>query len=253
MRFALPRTPSRAITATLLALTMLVASLGLPVLAAATPLTALNLALVYGSPAASGDPMLVIFARIPDATPLPAEMVLPLPENPSVFWVGEFIGDEGRENIPVEAVQEVRDGVPVLVFTLTQSHIGLAEVSFPGSRTLVDALGDIYEVGFDLTMPVDVANVYAAIALPSDIEALESSEVVAVSDEPDGNRYHSFERAGVLAGDQVALTMQVRPIAEQEMVNETVPWMVIAVAAIIIGAAVPLLVTRRQSSAANVD
>ncbi len=248
MHLAPTRAGTTALAVLLLAAAVLAALFGAPAQAAATPVTAMSIALMYESPA-SDDPTLVISARVAEDVPLPVEMVLPAPEGANVLWVGEFFGDQGRENLPVQFTLEERDGAPALVFTLTQSRIGLAEIAFPGSRTLVDNLGDVYEVGFDLTSPVDAVNVFAAVALPADVEALESSEPVAVSDEPDGNRYHSFERADVVAGDRIALTMQVRPIVEQEVVNETVPWMIIGVLAVIAAALVLLIVTvqRRNS------
>ena len=242
MRSILCTARSGAILAVVLTLVLALAA---PVAAGATTLEAVSIALMYES-LVSENPTLVISARLPDDVPLPAEMVLPLPENANVLWVGEFFGGEERENVPVLAEQEVRNGAPALVFTLTESRIALADVGFPDSLTTIQP--GVYETGFDIVMPVDSAAVYAAVALPQNMMALTSSEPVVVTDEPDGNRYHAIERTDVVAGERITLSVQAEELAEPDRINETVPWMVALVIAVIIGAAVVLIFVRKRNT-----
>ena len=245
MRSILCTARSGAILAVVLTLVLALAA---PVTAGATTLEVMSLVITWES-GVSDQPTLVVSGRLSDDTPLPAEMVLPVPEGANVLWAGEFLADTGQPNLQLPAEVETRDGLPVVVLRLTQSRIGLADMAFPSSRIPVQEFPDVYETVMDVRVPVEVANVYAAVAMPDGMERLSSSEPVTVSQEPDGYQYHSVERTDVSAGERIFLSMQVRetPIVSDQ-VNETVPWMVALVIAVIIGAAVVLIFVRKRNT-----
>ncbi|MBW6469357.1 MAG: hypothetical protein K0B85_09405 [Coriobacteriia bacterium] len=244
MHRSTPLSYSRTVQYGLLLVVVLMLTL-LPVAAAAAPLGALNIVLMYES-SSSDTPLLGITARLADDVPLPAEIVLPAPESANVMWSGEFFLEEGRENIPVPARQETREGVPVIVFTLSQSRLGHAEVVYPGSTVVTNALSGVEEIGFDLTLPYETGPVYAGIAVPPTVSVLAGSDVVQESREADGLTYYFVERPSGTPGDSVALSLQVREVAPPDLYNERVPWMVALVAIIIIGAAVALVLRQKR-------
>lgn len=214
-----------------------------PVAASAAPIEALNIVLMYES-ATSDTPLLGITARLADDVTLPADIVLPVPEGANVMWSGEFFLEEEQENILVPARQETRDGVPVIVFTLTQSRLGHAEIVYPGSTVTSDTPSGIEEIGFDLTLPYETGPVYAGIAVPPTVEVLAGSEVVQESREADGLTYYFIERPAGAPGDSVALSLQVQEAAPPALHNERVPWMVALVVILIVGSALWLGMSR---------
>ncbi|MBE0417177.1 MAG: hypothetical protein IBX63_05390 [Coriobacteriia bacterium] len=239
---ARPRAVSVAVLDVALAL---VTALALPVVAAASPLGAINMVLMYESPY-TDTPLLGVTARLADDISLPAEIVLPVPEGANVMWSGEYFVGATEGNILVQARQETRDGVPVIAFPLSQSRFGHAEVTYPSSLGSINSSTGAREVGFELTLPVDTGPVYAAIALPPNVTPVEGSDIVQMSREPDGFTYYSIERPSAAAGDSISLSLVVIPADPPEMYNETVPWILAVVAAVIVGAALWLLASRKQ-------
>ncbi len=236
----------------LLALLCCALALAPPLTALATPLAGINIVLMRESNR-SETPLLGITARLADEAELPAEIVLPVPENPNIIWTGEFFLEEGRENLPAQHQLEVRDGVPALVFTLTESRLGHAEMTYPGSEVLVQAALEVYEVGFDLTLPVETGPVYAAIALPPHYQGLAGSDVVRMSTEADGLTYYHIEQPSGEPGDSVALSIQVQEIDPPGRYNEPVVWMVVIVGLVIVGSAAALAVNRKRAGGVPAD
>ncbi|MDZ4178856.1 MAG: hypothetical protein U1E29_06455, partial [Coriobacteriia bacterium] len=118
---------ARMTFATLLVVAALSAAV-YPATATAASLETLSAVLMYDNPG-PGQSVLLISGRLPEGTPLPAEIVLPVPADSTVLWSGEYRGDTGQENLPAEATIEERDGINVIAFTLTESLTGLAEIA----------------------------------------------------------------------------------------------------------------------------
>jgi hypothetical protein len=136
--------------------------------------------------------------------------------------------------------------VPVIVFTLTQSRLGHAEIVYPGSTVVTNAQSGVEEIGFDLTLPYETGPVYAGIAVPPTVDVLTGSDVVQESREADGFTYYFIERPSGAPGDSVALSLQVQEAAPPDLYNERVPWMVALVAAVIVGATLWLVISRKR-------
>lgn len=230
----------------LIAILAMALAFATPLVAAASPLSALTVILTYET-AESGFPKLAVTGRLPEDATLPAQIVLPVPGDSNIAWAGELFLDAERENIPVDAAVEVRDGVSVVAFTLTESRLGHVEVTYPGLRSLVSAVGATYETGFDITLPGQTGPIYAAISLPPGAEPMASPDLMALSEEADGRRYYFSERPAGEAGDSLSLTMQVnegRP--DDELFNEVSPIVVGGVFAVIAGAALLYFASRKR-------
>lgn len=180
----------------------------------ATPLSGLNAVLMYDSPSAD-TPVLGITGRIADDVALPAEVVLPTPEGAQIIWAGEFFV-EGRDNILLGYRQEIREGIPVVVLTLSESRLAHVEMTYPGSVVYTDEVDGIEEVGFDIAIPVQVSSVYAAIAVPPTVEPVSGHERLSVSEEADGLRYYATESFSPAVAERVSLLMQLRPPVKEE-------------------------------------
>ena len=181
----------------------------------ATPLSGLNAVLMYDSPSAD-TPVLGITGRIADDVALPAEVVLPTPEGAQILWAGEFFV-EGRDNILLGYRQEIRKGIPVVVFTLSESRLAHVEMTYPDSVVDTDVVDGIEEVGFDIAIPVQVSSLYAAIAVPPAVEPVSGHERLGVSEEADGLRYYAVESSSPDVAERVSLSMQLRPPAVEEV------------------------------------
>ena len=70
---------------------MLAVAVVVPAAAVATPLGNLDLTLILESQG-SGGPLLLVAGQLPEGTQLPAEIVLPVPEDSTIQWAGEIIG-----------------------------------------------------------------------------------------------------------------------------------------------------------------
>jgi len=173
-------------------------------------------------------------------------MVLPLPPDAEVLQSAEYLEEEGRAGTSVVATQETRDGVPALVFTLTESLAGTAELRLPNARIKAPTAGEQYSTGFAVTLPVSTQYVYAAVAIPASEGEVWSTEpsISFVSEvQPDGRLYYYIEAEDAAAGDEVRLFVDYH----EGWVDESVPWLLGIVVLAVVGAGAALVITRRRS------
>ena len=190
--------------AVLLACAMALA-LALPFTASASPLEALDLTLLV-EPEGSGEPVLLIAGRLAEETPLPAEIVLPVPENSTVVWAGEILGTDVSQDVPAEARIEERDGANVAIMTVSRSRVGQIEVTYPEAAGELD--GWLYAAGYRLTAPVDVEGLRMAVALPPGSEPSALPPGTLSAQGPQGDTYYYQEVADVSTGDPVGFIVQ---------------------------------------------
>jgi hypothetical protein len=224
--------------------------------AAEGPLASLDVTLLAQSQS-GGEPLMLVAGRLPEGTQLPAELVLPVPEGAVVEWSGEILGTNVEDDIPAEARIEQRDGANVVVFTLTQSLTGQAEVSYPNA---VDALdGWLYVGGYELVAPVDVAMLRMAVALPPGGEPSSLPEGTLSAEGPQGYTYYYQEVSELSAGDPMAFFVQfsqeaVQPAAGtgtgQPASSEVPPLVIVLIAAALGGAVLVVFASRSRSKAA---
>jgi hypothetical protein len=217
-----------------------------PTAAPGNPLQVLAMSLMYESDP-SGALNLTMRARLPEDTALPAQMVLPLPPDAQVLQAAEYLEDEGRAGASVVAMQETRDGVPALVFTLAESLAGTAELRLPNARVASPTAGEQYEAGFAVALPVAAEYVYAAVAIPASEGEVRSTDpsISYVSEvQPDGRLYYFVEAEGAAAGDEVRLFVDYH----EGWVDESVPWLLGIVVLTIVGAGAALVIRRRRTN-----
>lgn len=233
-----------------------VAALSFPPLAVATPLAELDIILI-DTPQAGGEPVLLVAGELPETTPLPAEIVLPVPDGSVVSWSGEILGGAVQDDPQVEARLEERNGAKVAVFTLSVSRIGQVEVTFPGS--VAPGEGGSVAAGFTLTSPVDVGSVRMAVAVPPTYEVTSLPEGTLTSTGPQGDIYYYLELGATAPGDPIAYSIQYNPAT---MVPASGPaggtpqgqfpiLLVLVIAAVLAGAALIFFVARSQAATAE--
>jgi|GEM_PF-2044926 len=224
--------------------------------AAEGPLASLDITLLVQSQG-GGEPLMLVAGQLPEGTQLPAEIALPVPEGAVVEWSGEILGTNVENDIPAEARIEQRDGANVVVFTLTQSLTGQAEVSYPNAVDPVD--GSAYVGGYDLVAPVDAEAVRMAVALPPGGQPASLPEGTLSAQGPQGYTYYYQELNGVSAGDPLTLAIQftveaVQPAAGtgtgQPASSEVPPLVIVLIAAALAGAVLAVFASRSRSKGA---
>jgi hypothetical protein len=241
---------SRAPFATTVVVALALA-LAVPLAAAASPLANLDFTLLLTSQG-SGDPLLLVAGQLPEGTPLPAELVLPVPEGSIIEWSGEILGETVEEDQAVPATIETRDGVTVAVLTMTQSRVGQVEVSFPGA--IAPAEGDAITGGFGVTSPVEVGAARVAVAFPPGTEAVELPEGALSAQGPQGYTYYYQELADLAPGDPIGFSVKYRQVAAptgvpgtQPASGEVPPLLIALIAAVLAGAVLVVLASRARS------
>jgi hypothetical protein len=220
------------------------------------PLASLDITLLVQSQG-GGEPLMLVAGQLPEGTQLPAEIALPVPEGAVVEWSGEILGTEVENDIPAEARIEQRDGANVVVFTLTQSLTGQAEVSYPNAVDPVD--GYAYVGGYNLVAPVDAEAVRMAVALPPGGQPASLPEGTLSAQGPQGYTYYYQELNGVSAGDPLILAIQfgleaVQPATGagtgQPASSEVPPLVIVLIAAALAGAVLAVFASRSRSKGA---
>ncbi len=244
------RSISRVMTAVILAACVLVAG---PAAALAQPGAYVTLgASLLVQPMGGGEPLLLVSASVPHETPLPVEIALPVPEGSVIEWSGEIIGETIEEDIEVPAVIEERDGGYVAVLTLTNSHVGQVEVSYPGS-TRPGPDGST-EAAFEFLSPAAVESARLAIGLPPGGAATAVPQGSLAAPGPNNYTYYYTERSGVAPGEPLGFTIDYTLSADGAPAapaggspgSEVPPLLVALVAAAIAGALLMLLAARAR-------
>ncbi|HET6497525.1 MAG TPA: hypothetical protein VFH17_00520 [Coriobacteriia bacterium] len=232
-------------------------ALAFPSRADASPLTELDVILI-DTPRAGGEPVLLVAGELPLETPLPAEIVLPVPEGAVVSWSGEILGGPVENDPAVEARLEERNGIKVAAFTLSVSRIGQVEVTFPGAVSPGE--GGSVAGGFRLVAPVDIQTVRMAVAVPPTYEVTDLPEGALVSTGPQGDIYYYVETPAVATGDPIEHSIQYNPatiVPASGPAGATPPGqfpllMVLIVAAVLAGALLVFFAARSRAAAVDV-
>jgi hypothetical protein len=234
----------------------LVLALAVPLTAVATPLASIDATLLVRSQG-TGNPLLLVAGQLPEGTPLPAELVLPVPEGAVVEWSGEILGGTAEDDAETPATIEVRDGVTVAVLNMSQSLIGQVEVSFPGAVT--PAVGDTFTGGFALTAPSDAAMVRVAVGLESSTEAADLPDGTLSAQDQQGYTYYYQELSALSAGDPIEFSIQYRmtgtPVAAGTgsppgSSAEVPPLLIALIAAVFAGAVLTVFASRARTKGA---
>jgi hypothetical protein len=232
-------------------------AVAVPLAASASPLANLDFTLLLTSQG-TGNPLLLVAGQLPEGTPLPAELVLPVPEGSVVEWSGEILGETVEEDQAVPATIETRDGVTVAVLTMTQSRVGQVEVSFPGA--IAPAEGDVITGGFGVTSPVEVGAARVAVAFPPGTEAAELPEGALSAQGPQGYTYYYQELSDVAPGDPIGFSVKYRQVAAptgapgtQPASGEVPPLLIVLIAAVLAGAVLAVLASRARSKGIAAD
>lgn len=234
----------------------LVLALAVPLTAVAAPLVNIDATLLVTSQG-TGNPLLLVAGQLPEGTPLPAELVLPVPEGAVVEWSGEILGGTAADDAETLATIEVRDGVTVAVLNMSQSLTGQVEVSFPGAVT--PAGDDTFTGGFALTAPSDVEKVRVAVGLESSTEAAELPDGTLSAQDQRGYTYYYQELSAVSAGDPIEFSIRYRmtgmPVAggtgsPPASSAEVPPLLIALIAAVFAGAVLMVFASRARSKGA---
>lgn len=204
------------VMATLVLSVLLAGAVPASAYAVSAPLEALSLTLVYED--AVTNPKLGVTARIPDDTPLPAEVALPAPPSAQVLWSGDYFLDGAQPDVFVEGRREIRDGIPVVVFPLSTSRVAHLELQDPSFARLVDASQAIKQLSFEVALPAVSGQVDSAIVLPSSVSIVDAPEGLRSETREDGSSAHTVSSPSAQAGDFAALEMMVQ---DQTIVPDT--------------------------------
>ncbi len=235
-----------------------IAAVSVPSVAKASPLTSLDMILLL-EPHGTQEPLLLVTGELPPEQPLPAEIVLPVPDGAQVEWAGDILGGPVAEDIPAEAVIETRDGVTVAVFTLTQSRVGQVEVTYPDAIMPVE--GGVVAAAFEASMPLDADSIRMAVAVPPGLQAASLPEGTLTSQGPEGFIYYYTERGPVTSGDVVSFSLEYRPAtlatsastSGSAVSGEVSPILILLIAVVVAVAVLFVLVSRTRSQAAEQD
>ncbi len=252
MRLSVPHAPLHAVLVRAVMLAVIL-SLAVPLSAMATPLTNLDVTLLL-QPQGSLQPLLLISGRLPEGTTLPAEIALPVPAGAEdgVMWTGEIFGGPVEDD-PVSTPRfEVRDGVNVAVFTLTQSLIGQIEIEYPDGTAVV--ADDLRTGGFELSAFGAIGATRLAVAVPTGFQAASLPDGVLTSEIPDGTVYYYVELPEVAPGDPLAFQIEYRgaPLppggvpATQPQSGEVPPLLIVLIGAVLAGALLIVLASRSK-------
>lgn len=203
-------------------------------------------------------PLLLVSGVLPDETPLPAEVALPVPPGAEIEWAGEILGQSIDEDIAAEAVIEDRDGVTVAVFTLTTSRVGQVEVVYSdATRPGADGTS---EAAFSVVSPASAETVRLAIALPPGGTVASVADGVLAAPGPDGYTYYYTDVSDVSGGDPLEMSLgytlsatpQQMPANPAAPSSEVPPLLIALLAAVFGGSVLMFLASRARASAAVV-
>lgn len=255
MRSDLPALRARTIVLKVVVLAIVLA-LSLPAVAFAEPLDAIDATLLL-QPQGSLEPLLLIAGRLPEGTALPAEIAIPVPPGTEgdVAWTGEILGGPVENDPAAEPRFEMREGVTVAVFELTQSDIGQIEIVYPAATEVI--ADDLRAAAFDLTAPAETGTARLAIAVPPGFEVASLPDGVLTSQAENGMVYYYTEFTDIAAGDSLAFGIEYRgtpaasglmPAEQGGQGGEMPPFLIVIVGAILAGAVLLVLVSRTSKN-----
>lgn len=147
-------------------------------------------------------PMLLVSGELPPATPLPYEAELAVPAGAQVQWIGEILGGPISEDPQVQYTKTTEGSMDVYRFTLTQSRIAQAEVTFPG---IVGFDGTNYTSNLAWTAWRDLPEVRIAQRLPQGTKIVQPSAGAGLEPGAPGYTYYAKTVKNPGAGDVLSL------------------------------------------------
>lgn len=246
----------RAIVVKMVALAIVLALL-LPAASFAGPLDALDVSLLL-QPQGSLEPLLLIAGRLPEGTELPAEIAIPVPEGveDSVAWAGQILGGPVENDPPAEPSFEVRDGVHVAVFELTQSDIGQIEIVYPAATSVI--ADDLRAAAFELATPAGAGLVRLAVAVPPGFEVTAVPEGALTSPLESGIVYYYVEFSDAAPGEPLGFGLEYRgqaapggavPAHQGSGSGEIPTFLIVLIGAVLAGALLIVLASRARQDA----
>lgn len=150
-----------------------------------------------------GGAILLVSGNLPEATTLPAEIELAVPEGAELQWAGEILGGPVADDPEAKYVVRTEGGQDVYTLTLTKSPVAQVEVLVPGS---VQPMGPTsYAANLTWAPTQDVASTRVAVRVPQGAKITQPAEGAALAPGPTGYSYYFVERENAKAGEPIEM------------------------------------------------
>ena len=193
----------RLLVATMLATLISASALASAATAAPVPLEHVDITIHTEQ----GTNIMLVAGKLPEGTPLPAQVELPVPAG-EVQWAGEILGGDPQQDPEVQYTVRKGETGDVYSFTLTKSLIGQVEIASP---SVIAFDGTAYRSELSWTPTTDVASLSMSVRMAPGSKVSETAAGATVVAEPEGYSYYHREVAGVKAGQTESLKFAYTP------------------------------------------
>lgn len=201
--------------------------------------------------AEAGQSVVIISLTLPDATPLPATVRIPVPEGVKLDWVGEITGADPSQDPTRTYTFADGEGGQYVEYEVSTSRV--AQIEGSGPALSIDGAETSFSLRFTQTAPSDIVSF--SVRLPAGVEPVSMSpEAIAEPDRNDaGESLYTLPPLEMSPGDVQDITV-VYAVAtgSDSQSGSTAPIVVILAAGIVVAIIVLMYSIRRQSVAASV-
>jgi hypothetical protein len=199
-----------------------------------------------------GDPqgsILIVSLTLPEGTPLPATVRLPLPAGAQITWAGEIIGGDISNDILRPHTFVEGAGGQSIELTLEET----LSAQYDASYVPLEVSGGDYDITLDWVQTEPAEATDFAVRLPGTVTDI-SLDPVPVGDpqtNPAGERLYTLSPVTLAPGQaQTVRVSYSRPelAGSGSGVEGIMPWLLAALAAAVIALAAAIVVSRRKKS-----
>jgi hypothetical protein len=148
--------------------------------------------------------ILMVTGRLPQETPLPAQVELSVPTGAEIQWSGEILGGDPSLDPSVTPEKKTADGLDLYSFTLTKSRVGQIEVVAPRFFSFD---GKLNTGLLAWSLAHDVDQLRMSILVPAGAQISQMSPGAKVVQGDQNAQYVDQSFSNVKAGQEVTLSV----------------------------------------------
>lgn len=145
------------------------------------------------------EPLLIVTGTVPDTTPLPATIRLPIAQGTTIRWAGEVLGGALEDDPTLQpSIEHTEDGYDIVSLTLSAGRRGQIELDAPG-LVAQDGTSRLVRLAW---MPVDEVgsiNLMTAVPLGATISTMTPGATTGPG--PANGTLISLETSGSVGGE----------------------------------------------------
>jgi hypothetical protein len=157
------------------------------------------------------DPLMIVSARLPVGTQLPAEIAVPIPADGQIQWAGEILGGDVSQDPQAQPRIESGEGYDLAVYTLRRARAAQVEVVATGAAS---TSGTQRTARLAWASPVAVPQVTVAIRVAAGSKVPKAPAGSSRrADGRDGTVQYVRTYKAVKAGQRLTMELVYRPAA----------------------------------------